>query len=289
MSLFFTACKLSTSNDIRRRFQAPARPETCIFARVHACQNFLRPRRARPRERAGSASRRSPCCSPPCPCSAAGRRPVRVRLPSAIEKAGGDGQVAPVNDPLPASARRARHRRGGRPRRGGVRAVGRARHRRRVARHVVETGADGRASIRLLGEHARPADDHRVGLGSPGLAGHLHRHGHRRAHPHARHRHAALARGRSGVAFAAQPVIQLKDGAGMRHGQERRDGHRRARPAPRHARRRSSPRPPTRGRRELHRSRRHRRRRRATRSPSPRPDYVQVTSAPIAIGTPCSP
>ena len=133
---------------------------------------------------------------------------------SAIEKAGGDGQVAPVNNPLPAPLVVLVTDEAGDPVEGasvqwGTDGIG------AVSPEVVQTGADGRASsIRMLG--STPGQQTTTasvsGLqGSPvtftatavdGLT-------------------PTLAVGtqpspvaRSGVAFAVQPVVQLKDGAG---------------------------------------------------------------------------
>jgi galactose oxidase-like protein len=134
--------------------------------------------------------------------------------PSAIAKAGGDGQVAPVNDPLPAPLVVVVTDDAGDPVEG-VSVQWDADGAGGVSPEAVETGADGRASsIRMLGD--TPGQQTTTasvsGLqGSPvtftatavdGLT------------PTLGISTQPSPAARSGVAFAVQPVVQLKDGAG---------------------------------------------------------------------------
>jgi hypothetical protein len=134
--------------------------------------------------------------------------------PSVIAKAGGDGQVAPVNDPLPDPLVVVITDDAGDPVEG-VSVQWDADAAGGVSPQVVETGADGRASsIRVLGntpgQQATTASV--FGLqGSPvtftatavdGLT------------PTLAISTQPSPAAQSGVAFAVQPIVQLKDGAG---------------------------------------------------------------------------
>jgi hypothetical protein len=134
--------------------------------------------------------------------------------PSVIEKVGGDGQVAPVNDPLPTPLVVAVTDEAGDPVEG-VSVQWDAHGAGGVSPEVVETGADGRASsIRVLGNTPgqQMTSASVSGLqGSPvtftatavdGLT------------PTLAISTQPSPAAQSGVALAVQPVVQLKDGAG---------------------------------------------------------------------------
>ena len=134
--------------------------------------------------------------------------------PSVIEKVGGDGQVAPVNDPLPAPLVVVVTDEAGDPVEG-VSVQWDAHDAGGVSPEVVETGADGRASsIRLLGNTPgqQLTSASVSGLqGSPvtftatavdGLT------------PTLAISTQPSPAAQSGIALAVQPVVQLKDGAG---------------------------------------------------------------------------
>jgi galactose oxidase-like protein len=134
--------------------------------------------------------------------------------PSAIEMAGGDGQVAPVNDPLPAPLVVVVTDEAGDPVEG-VSVQWTVDGQGGVSPEIVETGADGRASsIRMLGDAPgqQTTSASVSGLqGSPVTFTATAIDGRTRTLAISTQPSPAA---QSGVALAVQPVVQLKDGAG---------------------------------------------------------------------------